>query len=175
MNELEIKNYLIKKLNGAGILSLGEVNLIGGLARVDMLAIQNGVHGFEIKGDNDSLSRLPRQIATYAKVFNTVTVVCTDKHLEGVFESVPEWFGVMSYGKQGLTTLRTASVNPMVQARFILRSMTKREVDKYLSSDRSLAGKLGCRYQDVQRRVNSNSVDVSEMVQLFESCLKFRI
>ena len=174
MTESKIRKYLVSKLQAMGMPTLSEVNLIGGLARVDLIALNNGVHGFEIKSDEDTLARLSKQVATYTKVFNTITIVCTEKHLQGVFEVAPEWFGIMSYSGGGLTVYRETQINPMIQARFILRSMSQREVNKYLNANQSLAQKVGSKYQSVADQIDRGSVSESEIVSLFEGCLKVR-
>jgi hypothetical protein len=60
------------------------------------LAILNGTSTvYEIKSERDSLARLDRQLAAYAKVFAQVFVVTADTHLDAVLRMIPEDIGIM--------------------------------------------------------------------------------
>jgi hypothetical protein len=60
------------------------------------LAILNGTGTvYEIKSERDSLSRLQRQIASYATVFAQVYVIAADEHVDAVIATVPTSVGVL--------------------------------------------------------------------------------
>jgi hypothetical protein len=60
------------------------------------LAILNGTATvYEIKSERDSLSRLQRQIASYATVFAQVYVIAADEHVDAVLAKVPPTIGVL--------------------------------------------------------------------------------
>jgi hypothetical protein len=60
------------------------------------LAILNGTATvYEIKSERDSLSRLKRQIASYATVFAQVYVIAADEHVDAVIAAVPPSIGVL--------------------------------------------------------------------------------
>jgi hypothetical protein len=60
------------------------------------LAILNGTATvYEVKSERDSLTRLNRQVAAYAKVFARVYVIAAENHIDAVFGSVPENVGIL--------------------------------------------------------------------------------
>jgi len=60
------------------------------------LAILNGTSTvYEVKSERDSLSRLERQVAAYAKVFASVYVIAAETHVSAVIASVPKDVGVL--------------------------------------------------------------------------------
>ena len=71
-----------------------ELGLSHGWARVDLAVINGLLHGFELKSDRDTLSRLPGQVDTYSAVLDRVTIVVGRQHLISVLDLVPEWWGI---------------------------------------------------------------------------------
>lgn len=56
--------------------------------RVDLALFNGHLHAFEIKSDADKLDRLPEQIRRMMRHFDSVGVVCGDRHLEKVVNVV---------------------------------------------------------------------------------------
>lgn len=54
-----------------------------------------GLHGFEIKSEVDSLTRLESQVHYYSQVFQRCTLVVTEKHEEKALALIPDWWGVI--------------------------------------------------------------------------------
>lgn len=75
-------------------LIIDELQVCKGISRIDIAVINGKLHGYEIKSEQDTLERLPMQIISYNKVFDTMTVVVSEKHLEKVYKVVPEWWGI---------------------------------------------------------------------------------
>lgn len=76
-----------------------EFGIGGGLCRVDVgVFCSTSAHGFEIKSDLDTLSRLEHQIPAYGRFFDTVTLVTGPYHAQEVLQSTPKWCGVMVAG-----------------------------------------------------------------------------
>jgi hypothetical protein len=75
------------------------------------LAILNGTATvYEIKSERDSLSRLQRQIASYAAVFAQVYVIAADQHVDAVLAAVPPSIGVLRLDhRQYIVTVREAA------------------------------------------------------------------
>ena len=71
------------------------------------MAVLNGsIHGFEIKSEVDSLSRLASQAQLYGECLDYVTLVVAKKHIQPAMQCVPPWWGVMSIGRgAGSSTL----------------------------------------------------------------------
>jgi len=78
------------------------------------LAILNGTATvYEVKSERDSLSRLERQVFTYANVFARVYVIAGENHVDGVIDSVPKDVGVMRLNsRHGISILREAVDRP---------------------------------------------------------------
>jgi len=72
-----------------------ELGLCRGQVRVDMALVNGHIHGFEIKSDLDSLKRLSGQAEIYNKIFDRMTMVAGERHMDGVLESLPPWWGVL--------------------------------------------------------------------------------
>lgn len=102
-------------------LVLDEFDLWYGSARVDIAVVNGRIHGYEIKSDRDTLERLDGQMAVYNTVLDRVTIVVGARHLEGVLERVPEWWGVKlarqgPRGAVGFEEIRPPRKNPRVDA-----------------------------------------------------------
>lgn len=84
-------------------LVIDEVGLRHGAARVDILVVNGYLHGYELKGEKDTLRRLSNQIRIYASVLDYVTMVVSENHLENTERIVPDWWGVRvaRKGKRG--------------------------------------------------------------------------
>lgn len=54
-----------------------------------------GLHGFEIKSEVDSLTRLESQIHYYSRVFKKCSLVVTEKHEKKALDMIPDWWGVI--------------------------------------------------------------------------------
>ncbi|UAW08029.1 hypothetical protein Mx4_p30 [Myxococcus phage Mx4] len=75
---------------------LHEVGLLHGQCRVDVAALSPArLHGWEIKGDTDSLKRLPAQVEAYSRVLDRCTLVVGDVHLAAAEPLLPSWWGVL--------------------------------------------------------------------------------
>lgn len=55
--------------------------MVGETGRIDMVHVDAALVGYELKGDLDSLYRLPRQMEVYSGVFSLCTLVVSPKHL----------------------------------------------------------------------------------------------
>lgn len=66
-----------------------------GAARVDVAVINGILHGYEIKSDRDTLSRLPEQIDAYSAVFDQVTLVVGKQHIYEAINLIPDWWGIL--------------------------------------------------------------------------------
>lgn len=87
-SEVKIREALMAQLAGKGLL-VPEVCIDQWSCRVDLAILNTDFHGYEIKSESDSLRRLPRQMQSYLKVCNTVTLVCTRKHVEPALLLLP--------------------------------------------------------------------------------------
>src|SRR5207302_5381333 len=60
---------------------LPEFALYGGANRADYAALNGVSHGYEIKSDRDTLTRLPQQLDAYSAGFERATLVSAPRHL----------------------------------------------------------------------------------------------
>lgn len=139
MNDPIIRHYLLKELKKKYISSGNDINRIvnemsvcKGIARVDVAVINGSLHGYEIKSSEDTLIRLDNQLKTYFKCFDYISVITTEKHLNGVFVHCPENVGiseVISVGnKVKIIQRRKAKKNRNVNAISVLELLWKNEL-----------------------------------------------
>lgn len=81
-------------MNDATTKIINEMDVCFGRSRVDIAIINGKLHGYEIKSEQDTLDRLPSQINSYSKIFDTLTIVTCENHMEKIIEIVPKWCGV---------------------------------------------------------------------------------
>jgi hypothetical protein len=86
------------------------------------IAILNGTATvYEVKSERDSLSRLERQVAAYAKVFARVYVVAAENHISGVIASVPKDVGILRLnGRHQISTALRVFCRPLRVSRAIV-------------------------------------------------------
>ncbi|MDR5885968.1 sce7726 family protein [Vreelandella janggokensis] len=109
MREAEIKtalsDYISNPSSSMTRLILEEVALEGGEVRADLVNATD-MHCYEIKSEADSLKRLVTQGARYGEVFEKITLVTADRHLEKALSVLPSWWGVMLVKESGRKKFR---------------------------------------------------------------------
>ncbi len=93
--QTEIQKILNEK---PGTRIVEELVLLRGKARVDVAAINDSLHGFEIKSAADNLDRLSAQQAAYRKVFDRMTLVADERHVEHAVKLLPNCWGLIAVG-----------------------------------------------------------------------------
>lgn len=95
MRETEIKQALQNTLLGlSNNTILEEVEIYGGTYRADMVDASE-MHCYEIKSAGDTLARLIRQGNAYCRVFDKITLVTAECHLNKALTIIPSWWGVI--------------------------------------------------------------------------------
>jgi hypothetical protein len=127
------REHLSGTRKSAKTLIVNELGIDHGKMRADIAVINARFTGYEIKSDEDSLSRLPRQITGYNRVFDYAHIVATDRHLEKAMAMVPNWWGVIRVWKdtQGdlrTRTVRKGSLNPKRSSIALARLLWRDEV-----------------------------------------------
>ncbi len=124
MHDREIRQLLraemsLRHSGDPQTLVLDELGLCQGIARVDLVVVNGSLHGYEIKSDCDTLTRLAGQRAVYNRTLDYVTIVVGKNHLKGARRAVPSWWGiwtVVSGSQSGsLKEIRPARPNPSVE------------------------------------------------------------
>lgn len=118
---------------------IDELGLRNGLVRADIAVLNGKMIGYEIKTDNDNLSRLEHQIKAYNEVFDRVYIITGSRHFEQIIKRVPDWWGI--YLIQSLTEeeykfklLRKPKVNRQKSSIGIAHLLWKDELIEVLSS-----------------------------------------
>lgn len=122
-----------------------EFGIGNGDVRVDLVAIDDWLHGYEIKSDADTLTRLPTQARRYSQVLDRVTLVVGERHHSRAKRLVPEWWGVMTAVpiRPGLVRLypdRPGEANPQVDPFALAGLLWREEALEVLESMDALGG-----------------------------------
>ena len=129
MNDPEIRALLYPLLQGGVYVD----ELPTGTTRADVVHITpTFMHGYEVKGDGDTLKRVPAQLKCYGVVYDLVTFVVTDKHVEKLLPLLPDWVGVLVASAEGLRTHRPALYNSTVERAHLAGLLLREEVQQYL-------------------------------------------
>lgn len=75
-----------------------ELVLLRGAVRVDVAVINDCLQGYEIKSASDNLVRLPVQQAAYRKVFEKMTLVADERHVQEAVKLLPLCWGLIAVG-----------------------------------------------------------------------------
>ena len=131
---------------GSGIsMIVDELDVCGGEARIDVVAIGDEIVGYEIKSERDSLSRLTSQLAFYGDALPRLNIVVGSCHLNNIIESLPHWCGLYVAHENGdridIVRVRESDENPNIKklalAQFLwrdeaLKELSQRGLDKGL-------------------------------------------
>jgi hypothetical protein len=127
------RDLIPKFVAGSPSRVLDEFSVCNGESRVDVAVINGKLHGIEIKSEADTLERLSRQIDSYNRVFDTVTIVCGQNHLEIIETLVPGWWAIYyaattESGQIALVEHRVGGINNSVDACSLAQFLWKREI-----------------------------------------------
>src|SRR5579864_2664888 len=71
-----------------------EMGIWSGSVRIDIAVINGELHGFELKSERDTLARLEGQAELYSQVFDRMTLVTAERHLNKAQSKIPPWWGI---------------------------------------------------------------------------------
>jgi hypothetical protein len=154
MRDFEIRSaarntLLAPFLNDPDVLVVEELGLRHGAGRVDIAVINGEFHGYELKSDQDTLRRLPQQIAIYGSVLDRVTLLVTPVHVKAALQLIPQWWEIIVAEKTAaneivFSDLREGGKNPDVAALEILKLLWRDEaleLLRELQADRGMQSK----------------------------------
>ena len=180
MRDLDIRNALKKELaslHDEETIILDELGLCQGAARVDLAVVNGALHGYEIKSERDTLARLPTQQGIYNKVFDRVTLVISQSHVEKANQAVPNWWGIaiatQTEGHVSVRTVREATDNPLVDA-FAQTQLLWREEALTALEERALAGGLRSKPKKVLWNRLVTELPPREIGTIVRECLRAR-
>lgn len=145
MNDPEIRAILRAHLRIALPVALvtDELGILRGRVFADVVAVDDMLHGFEIKAARDSLSRLPGQVDAYSRVFDRCTLVTEPSHLRAVLGILPAWWGVTVMVDGVPREERPAAPNEGVEPLAVATLLWMEDVTDMLAERRALRGYRG--------------------------------
>ena len=117
-----------------------ELGLCKGTVRADIAVVNGILKGYEIKSDRDTLARLTTQASIYSQVFDTVTLVVAERHLNKAIKLVPAWWGIEAAALDAasstvkLNPVRDEQMNPSVDALTLAQLLWRDEVLSILAN-----------------------------------------
>jgi hypothetical protein len=103
--------------------------------RADIALINGSLSGYEIKSGRDRLSRLPRQITAYDRIFDECALVVHERHLSNALMMLPDWWGVhvaASSESNAIHTVRGCARNPKISPDAQIRLLWRSELESAL-------------------------------------------
>ncbi len=154
-----------------------ELGLCQGIARVDLAVVNGSVHGYEIKSERDTLTRLPSQTEVYSQALEFVTIIAAPHHLAQIEMIVPTWWGVWSAtpvgATVGLNVLREALPNPSLAPLALVQFLWRDEAMEILAEYKLAVGLYGKSRHHLWQRL-ATSFTVEELGDFVRSRLKKR-
>jgi len=138
-----IRKILFSKLksleefgNDPSTMIINELDVCQGAAIMDVAVINGKFHGFEIKSERDNLERLNHQKSIYNLVFDTVTLVVSEKHTSPALNKIPEWWGIyeISNTTKEAKILRKPHQNNSIKSFHICQMLWKAEAIELLNN-----------------------------------------
>ena len=172
MNDPEIRALLYPLLCGGVHID----ELPTGTTRADVVHITPAfMHGYEVKGDGDTLQRVANQLRCYGEVYDFVTFVVTEKHLAKLLPLLPAWVGVLVASAAGLHEHRPAAYNATVARAPLAGLLLLDEVKQFLLA-RGLTGVSTLRRREVHQFLRTTQlVPLSGLAQFVRDRLIARL
>lgn len=175
-----LRNELSVQFANTPSIIVDELRICWGDTRVDIAVVNCSLHGYEIKSDRDTLDRLPKQVSLYNKIFDTATLVCSERWLKKAPDKIPFWWGIMvsipdpnAQCGVRLDEVRPKQVNHDVDLRSLIELTWKEEALSILAKrglDRGVRSKARW---DIWDRI-VEMIDPDELKQDVRECLKSR-
>ena len=157
-----------------------ELGIIHGEARIDIAVVNGVIHGYELKGDLDTLTRLPNQIKIYNSVLDKVTLVVGKNHLHEAIKIVPEWWGItvakLAIGDKNISfyNIREAEQNPMPDSVSVAALLWRNEALKILEDINKTTGVRSKTRKVIYQRL-TDALDSQTLGQRVRECLRTRV
>jgi hypothetical protein len=113
-----------------------EMEVCSGRARIDLAVIGDRLIGIEIKGPQDSVTRLPGQAKEYSQCFDHVVLIVHESLATKALPLIPEWWGLISGGQvDGHIRYRMhqrPEMNPSLNLDKVLSLLWREEIEALL-------------------------------------------
>ncbi|MGR2946166.1 sce7726 family protein [Vibrio vulnificus] len=128
---IALKEYLLRLPTKPQVI-LEELHVHKGNAIADLVAVYKEPHCYEIKGDNDNITRIEKQGFFYNLVFNKITLVTTQKHLNNALSKAPAHWGIIVVSRDDckfkIKHHRKASNNPFFNKEKAIQTLWRQEM-----------------------------------------------
>jgi len=109
------------------------MEVCSGRARIDLAVIGDRLIGIEIKGPQDSVTRLPDQARAYSQCFDQVVLLVHESLAEKALPLIPYWWGLIAGrqvdGRIRYRVERRPETNPSVDLDKVLSLLWREEID----------------------------------------------
>lgn len=159
MKDPQIRRVLLSYLRKTSPITsatLNEVGICRGNTIIDVLNVTDKLEGYEIKSDNDTLTRLPRQVEDYGKVCDTCTIVVGEKYSSKIEKHVPDWWGIYVVRGNQLEVVRAPSFNGHVDTSMVVEMLWKEEAQQLLKEHNLYEGKATFNRKKLHSAIYSN-------------------
>ncbi|HNB22927.1 MAG TPA: sce7726 family protein [Candidatus Melainabacteria bacterium] len=174
LHEVEMKRICTLDPTTRVIDGLG---IFEGKFRIDVAVVNGFLHGYEIKSAEDNLDRLQSQQAAYNQVFDKLTLVADEHHVEEAMKLLPPWWGLMVAGIRNgvpyVDEIWTPRLNPQVDPFAICQLLWKEEAMSILQQRKLSAGLWTSRRKVLWEKLTA-SMDLNELKEIVRETLKGR-
>ncbi|MCL1815989.1 MAG: sce7726 family protein [Clostridiales bacterium] len=173
-----LKSLLVEELRqiqgetGCPARVFSELGVDHGVYRVDVVTVNDIIHGYEIKSDADDLKRLPEQAEAYSRVFGRVTLVVGETYIIRALSIIPDWWGVKlakgnPNGTASLSDIREALDNKSQDILSVARLLWRQEALDILKTRNVDFGVRTKRREFIYERLAAvmNIVDLQNVVR----------
>lgn len=183
MNDVEIRqNFHKKRLRWQhaqkDTLVIDELGLNHGKCRADIAVVNGHLIGYEIKSNKDSLRRLRGQIKSYNAVFDKISIVVGDRHINSVQNYIPRWWGVIvsvkgPRGAVNFDIVRKAQINKYIDPISIARLLWRNEAEEILRQ-KKLPSRILRQPRAILYECLVDKLDISELRRFIRKYFKRR-
>ncbi|WP_081590312.1 sce7726 family protein [Brevibacillus massiliensis] len=182
LRDSDVREVLLGKLQTKhskepDTLIINEMGVCLGQSRVDIAVVNGLIHGYEIKSESDTLSRLSSQMNDYNKVFDKVTIVTAHDYLDKVNKMVPDWWGIIVVtnikGQARMKYTKRGRKNPSQDPYSLVQLLWKDEALAVLKEKGLHKGVLSKPKNVLYERLATN-IPMGELKQLVYRALKSR-
>jgi hypothetical protein len=159
LGEARIKAMLVDKFFSDRVVAAFEIR--ANRSRADFLTVNGITCSYEIKSELDNLMKLKKQADDFSRLFEYNYVVVDKKHISKATEILPGNYGIYEVTFNGIKLKKKAQKNNQTDAASQLKLFTKKELETYFDSYRSLEHAL-------------NSFSPGEINAIFKKMLKHR-
>ena len=121
----------------SAVLLVEEMEVCSGRARIDLAVIGDRLIGIEIKGPQDSVTRLPGQAKEYSQCFDHVVLIVHESLATRARVLIPEWWGLIAgrqvAGRIRYRVERRPERNPSLNLEKLLSLLWREEIDALLA------------------------------------------